>query len=176
VAGLNIRFSCLDGEHEREAFDCGAPELNAFLKYQATQYIRRGLCAVHVFSDGNTVIGYYTLSSLSIEPTELSDNVAKRYPKMSIPCWLLGRLAVDIRFKGQGYGAQLLMAAFTKVLELEQQAGGYCLIVDAKNENIKPFYLKFGFIPVMDDELRLYIPLSSIRKINSDKSCKSVSS
>ena len=170
-----MRFSCLGDEHDRVAFDCGVPELNAFLKNQATQYIKRGLCAVHVFSEDNTVAGYYTLSSLSLTPAELPFNVAKRYPqKLSIPCWLLGRLAVDIRYKSQGFGVRLLMAAFSQVLELERRAGGYCLVVDAKNEGIKPFYLKFGFRPVLDDELRLYLPVSSIKKINAQTPIQSV--
>ena len=163
-----MRFSHLDNEHDRAAFDCGVPELNAFLKNQASQYIKRGMCAVHVFSEGSVVIGYYTLSSLSLKPTTFPTNITKRYPqKLSIPCWLLGRLAVDIKFKKQKFGVRLLMAAFSQILELEQRAGGYCLVVDAKNEGIKPFYLKFGFKPVLDDELRFYLPISSIKKIGS---------
>lgn len=166
MAGLNLRFSRLDEKHDRTAFDCGVVELNSFLKHQATQYIKRGLCAVHVFSEGNAIIGYYTLSPLTLAPSVLPDNVAKKYPqKLSIPCWLIGRLAVDIKHKGRGFGARLLMAAFSQVLQLEQSAGGYCLVVDAKNEGVKPFYLKFGFKQILDDALRLYLPVASIKEM-----------
>ena len=99
-----MRFSCLDDQHDRTAFDCGVPALNSFLKDQATQYVKRGLCSVHVFSEDNAVIGYYTLSPLSLEPAAFPHNIAKRYPqKLPIPCWLLGRLAVDKKYMGQAF-------------------------------------------------------------------------
>jgi hypothetical protein len=38
-------------------------------------------------------------------------------------------------------------------------AGGFCVIVDAKDQNVKNFYLNYGFIAFKDDPTRLYLPL-----------------
>jgi GNAT superfamily N-acetyltransferase len=140
------------------------PELNAFLKEKARPYIKRGLCAVHVFSDNNAIAGYYTLSASSVKPAKMPPEIARKYPRsLPVPCWILGRLAVDKKFQGQGIGEALLMAACGKVLEMSQNAGGWCLIVDAKDEKAKQFYLKYGFQQFPESPLRLYLPLSSIR-------------
>ncbi|GHV87369.1 hypothetical protein AGMMS50255_6650 [Spirochaetia bacterium] len=81
---------------------------------------------------------------------------------MLLPCWLIGRLAVDLKFQKQNFGQILLADALQSIVTLSKKAGGYCVIVDAKNERVKPFYEKYGFKPVIDDELRLYLPLSAI--------------
>jgi len=57
-------------------------------------------------------------------------------------------------------GEKLLMAAYDHAARLSNDdAGGFCVIVDAKDQNAKDFYLKYGFIAFKDDPLRLYLPL-----------------
>jgi predicted GNAT family N-acyltransferase len=89
--------------------------------------------------------------------------IAKKFPSnLLLPCWLIGRLAVDTKFQQQHFGSRLLSDALSQIQLLAEQAGGYCAVVDAKDEHVKVFYEKYGFKPVLDDELRLYLPLSSI--------------
>jgi GNAT superfamily N-acetyltransferase len=161
---MKIKFviSKLSDRHDRESFDSGDPELNIFLQKQATQYIKRGLCSVYVLMDSNLIIGYYSLSPSSISPTELPIEIMARYPRHPIPCWLLGRFAIDSRYQKQGIGGILLVEIFKKVLVLSKEAGGYCILVNAKNENVKNFYKKYGFISFKDNELNLFLPLKSI--------------
>jgi GNAT superfamily N-acetyltransferase len=93
----------------------------------------------------------------------LPADLAKKYPKnLHVPCWILGRLAVDKRFQRKGLGEKLLMAAFSKVLDITQDAGGYCLIVDVKNNDVRNFYRKYGFLEFAGNSSRFYLPLASI--------------
>jgi predicted GNAT family N-acyltransferase len=156
-------FSGLHSEYQRYAFSCGVPALDSYLKERARLDVKRGMCAVHVLVEGTTIIGFYTLSAFTLQLQSLPREIAKKYPaNMLLPCWLIGRLAVDLKFRKQNFGQVLLTDAFKNALTLSEKAGGYCVIVDAKNEEVKPFYEKYGFKPVVDDELRLYLPLSMI--------------
>ncbi|GHV87368.1 hypothetical protein AGMMS50255_6640 [Spirochaetia bacterium] len=113
--------------------------------------------------EDTTIIGFYTLSAFTLQLQSLPREIAKKYPaNMLLPCWLIGRLAVDLKFQKQNFGQILLADALQSIVTLSKKAGGYCVIVDAKNERVKPFYEKYGFKPVIDDELRLYLPLSAI--------------
>jgi hypothetical protein len=41
--------------------------------------------------------------------------------------------------------------------------GGHAVVVDALNAGAKAFYERFGFTPLTDDEMRLFVPLGAIR-------------
>jgi predicted GNAT family N-acyltransferase len=158
-----MKFSSLSSYHNSTAFSCGAPVLDSYLKERATQDIKRGICAVHVLDENDTIIGFYTLSSYTLQLTDLPAAIARKYPRnLLLPCWLIGRLAVDLQFQGKRIGETLLMDALRRVTELAKNAGGYCVVVDAKDETVKPFYAKYGFKPIQDDSLRMYLPLSMI--------------
>jgi hypothetical protein len=43
--------------------------------------------------------------------------------------------------------------------------GIFAVKLDAKNESAKTFYLKYGFIPLKNDSLSLFIPLASLAKM-----------
>jgi len=62
-----------------------------------------------------------------------------------IPVILIGRLAVDKRFKGQGLGASLLQHALLKGIEASRIVGARAFIVDALDDDAERFYSKFGF-------------------------------
>ena len=148
---------------DRASFDCGEPGLNRFLKEEATQYTKRGLCVVHALAEEKSIIGYFSLSSSAVQVMDLPPAIAKKFPQnLNVPCWLIGKLAVDVKFQGQGFGEVLLFEAMRKILTMAQETGGYCVVIDAKNEAAKGFYLKYGFVPFVGDELRLYLPLASI--------------
>jgi predicted N-acetyltransferase YhbS len=62
-----------------------------------------------------------------------------------IPIILIGRLAVDERFKGHGLGASLLKDAVLKGVEASRIVGARAFVVDALNDDAERFYRKFGF-------------------------------
>ncbi|GHV04173.1 N-acetyltransferase [Campylobacterota bacterium] len=156
-------FSLLDDRFNRTGFDCGEPELNIFLRERASQFVKRGFCRVYILTDENCVIGYYSLSQFAVKVQGLPPKIAKKFPSnMLVPCTLIGRLAVDRRFQDKQIGKLLLIDALKNVLEASKKIGGYCVVVDVKNEQVKGFYAKYGFIPFIDNELRMFLPLDSI--------------
>ena len=82
------------------------------------------------------------------------------------PIVLLGRLAVDQSTQGRGLGARLLIDALRRAQLVADQLGIYAVAVEAINDRAQHFYLKFGFKPLRDDRLHLYLPLKVIRKLN----------
>jgi|SRR6266566_3481583 len=151
--------------HDRENFDCGEPALNDYLQRQATQDTRRGVSRVYVAHEkgSSEVLGYYTLSATSFSKKSLPEAEAKRLPHYPIPAALLGRLAVDRSCHGQGMGKFLLFNALHRVLQAAESLAVYALIVDAKNDNARAFYERYGFIRFPDIESRLFVPLETLR-------------
>ena len=154
-------FTRLSASYDLSSFDCGNADLNAFLKEHAISFMKRKLCLVHVLVEGNVVIGFYTLSPFTLDVQAFPAKIARKYPKaIPFPCWLLGKLALDAKYQNRGLGEKLLMTACERAAKLSKEdAGGFCLVVDAKDQKVKNFYIKYGFIAFEDTPLRLYLPL-----------------
>lgn len=71
----------------------------------------------------------------------------------------MGRLACRADEQGRGLGKLLVGCAVDRCLKAGQQVAAYALIVDAKDETAKRFYVHFGFRPTRDAGLTLYLPL-----------------
>jgi GNAT superfamily N-acetyltransferase len=154
----------LDQTHQRQAFRCGKPGLDAFLHNLVSQYEKRrlGKTYVAVARGDKRIIGYYTLSSGAIAFEQLPAKAAKKLPRHSVPVALLARLAVDESAKGKGLGKILLVDALTRCVALSEQLGLHAVEVDAIDEEAKAFYEKFGFVALNDRALHLYLPIATI--------------
>jgi GNAT superfamily N-acetyltransferase len=150
-------------QHDRDVFDCEENSLNEFLKKYARQNDEKGLgrTFVAVKPGDPAIIGYYTIASGAVS----FDTVPEKLPRYPIPVAHLGRLAVDKQAKGQGVGAFLLIDALRRITQVADQMGIYAVEVYALNESAKQFYLKYGFTPLEDDPLHLYLPMKKIRKL-----------
>ena len=80
----------------------------------------------------------------------------------------MGRLAVAANRQRQGLGKLLLVAAMRKVVEVYESAGGIGLFVDAKDEAARAYYERFGFVPLPESALQLFLPLQTLRKALED--------
>ena len=107
----------LSTKHSKENFTCGKDMLDNYLHMQAKQDVKRKLTACFILSDDEvTVKGYYTLSNTTVNRDFLPESIIKKLPPSYklLPATLLGRLAVDINYKGQGVGTNLLMDALKR--------------------------------------------------------------
>jgi len=106
----------LGRRHDRAAFSCGVQELDRYLKRQAGQDVRRRTARVFVCmaKSSNVVVGFYTLSALSLDLGSLPQHLARKLPRHPIPAALIGRLAVDRSTRGLGIGRMLLTDAFKR--------------------------------------------------------------
>jgi GNAT superfamily N-acetyltransferase len=154
--------------HDRQAFSCGAPELDRYIRDHASQDVKRDVARVFVAlqSGASAVYGYYSLSAASFQRDNLPADQAKRLPRYPVPAVLLGRLAVDDGAKGKGLGAFLLMDALNRTLLATQTLAVHAMIVDARDDAAAAFYRKFGFMPFSGEaRRRLFLPMGTIRKL-----------
>lgn len=108
------------------------------------------------------ILGFLTLAATEGAADHLPNTLSRRFPSR-IPAVILARLAVDLRHQGKGYGAALLAEAFIRVAAASDQLGIVGLFVDAKDDSAAAFYRKFGFVALVSNPLRLFLPLASIR-------------
>ena len=155
----------LSRAHIREAFTCGKPSLDDFIRSRASQYEKRNLGRTYVAVKGEDlkVLGYYTIASSALAFTELPPELARKLPKHPIPAILLGRLAVDQTVQGQRLGEKLLINALEKSLELSQFLGVQAVEVDAIDAEAKRFYERYGFISLPAQDFHLYLTVDTIR-------------
>ena len=160
-----FQLALLDGTHDRTAFNSGSEPLDRYLREQVSQDIRRRVAACFVAStDGNRIAGYYTLASASLLLAELPAPTGKRLPRYpTVPAVRMGRLAVDLVFKGQGLGAALLADALGRAARSEIAA--YALMVDAIDDAAAHFYRHHGFIAPPDSPRTLFLPLATVKTI-----------
>ncbi len=155
------------GAHDRAAFSCGVEPLDRYLKQQAGQDLRHRLAAVFVAVPANapsTIAGFYTLSMSSIEPTGLPADVTKRMPRYRrLPVALIGRLAVNLRYRRRGLGELLLQDALYK--SLQSDIAAMAVIVDAKDDAARQFYEHYEFRRFLDDEYRLFLHMKTIEQL-----------
>jgi GNAT superfamily N-acetyltransferase len=158
---------CLTAEHDRQVFSCGEPSLDDYLRRRAGQDERRLASIAYVLIDPavpRSIVGYYTLSNLSVEAASLPLDVAKQLPRYpDVPGVLIGRLAVDERFRGRGLGAALLADAFDRALALSEHSGCALVVVDALNDRAAAFYRHHGFRPFPNRPERLFVSLRTLR-------------
>jgi len=163
----DFRVELLGKSHDRAAFSCGSEPLDNYLKRQASQDVQKHAAACFVLTpDGKAIAGYYTLSQYAVDLVELPADVAKKLPKYpEVPTTLLGRLAVDQNFRGQGLGEFLLFDALERSLEQSKHVASAAVVVDAKDDPAKRFYEHFDFTPFKDAPRRLFLPMTSIEKL-----------
>lgn len=152
--------------HESFGFTCGIKELDIYLKEHAGQETRKKVTAVYVIHENGSkkIIGYYTLSSYSIELTDLPADVSKKLPKYPLlPVTLIGRLAVDKHEQGKRIGEYLLLDALVRSYRLSKEIGS-AVVVEAKNEMAKHFYEKYGFRTTLKHPFKLYILMRTIKQ------------
>lgn len=153
----------LDAAHERAAFSSESEPLNRYLREQVTQDIRRRVAACFVaLADGQRIAGYYTLASASLVLSDLPASTGKKLPRYpTVPAVRMGRLAVDLAFKGKGLGGALLADALNRACH--SQIAAFALMVDAKDKTAASFYQHHGFIALPDSPLSLFLPLATVK-------------
>jgi predicted N-acetyltransferase YhbS len=93
--------------HDRESFDCGEEALNEFLRKHARKSHELGGAKTFLAIDdaiNKNIIGFYSLSPASLDYARTPEVLRRGLGWYQLPGFRLARLAVDIRFQGQGIG------------------------------------------------------------------------
>ena len=143
--------------HNFKSFDCGQKSMNDFLKQFALKNLKLNISRTWiVFDEHNNqgekhnVIGYFTLSMQSVEPSLFPD---EKLPRYNLPTTLLARIAIDQNFQNQGLGKKILYAALKKALIISKVGlPSYAVILDVLDEKALAFYKKFSFLKKLGKE------------------------
>jgi len=153
----------LTADHILEPFDCGTSTLNDWLKRQALKNEKSGASRSYVVCVDTRVVGYYCLSTGAIARASPPKPTQRNMPD-PIPVVVMGRLAVDNQYGGQGIGSALLRDAVMRLLRAAGSIGVKALLVHAISEEAKRFYLSRGFIESPIEPMTLCLILQSARQ------------
>lgn len=155
------------GVHDRNAFDCGAEELNRFLQQFAAKHWAAGVSITMVLTTTESeaeICAYYTLSHTEIKRQSLPDSTAKKLPQYPIPVILIAQLAVHLHAHGQGIGKATLIRALQHAYEINKHLPSFAIVVDALNDDVQGFYDQFGFeqLDIHNYKKRIFLPMKTV--------------
>jgi GNAT superfamily N-acetyltransferase len=162
---LDWREEPIARQHDRKSFDCGAPDLNAYLERYARKNHESGGAKTFVAvppGEPARILGYYSISPGAIVFAQVPVELTRKLGRYDVPVFRLARLAVSLSLQGRGLGGDLVLAAGARALAVASEVGGVALAIDAKDAAVARWYQRFGAMPLLDDSLKLILPLRTI--------------
>jgi GNAT superfamily N-acetyltransferase len=153
----------LSPAHDLSGFDCGEPALDDWLRRRAGQNQASGASRTYLVCAGRRVVGYYTLAAGAVAHADAPGRIRRNMPD-PVPVMVLGRLAVDKAFHGEGVGTGLLRDAVLRTVQAEEIVGIRAILVHAISEAAKCFYEKYGFVASPTDPLTVMITVAEAAK------------
>lgn len=133
--------------HQFDAFDCGEPVLDNWLKQRATSNQASGASRTFVVTGvDHRVYGYYAIAAGAVSHVAATSSVKRNMPD-PVPVIVLARLAVDRAAQGIDPGAALLQDAVSRAVAVSHNAGVRALLVHALHDRARQFYEHYGFQP-----------------------------
>lgn len=151
-------------------FRCGEESLDNWLNLRAIKNELANTSRTFVTIERNmdVVAGYFCLSSSSVAREDAGRILGGHGVPNPVPVILIGRLAVDERFKRQGVGASLLQDAVLKGVEASRIVGSRALLVHALNDGAVAFYRRFGFAAMPGSPRVIYLLTKDAEKTITD--------
>jgi GNAT superfamily N-acetyltransferase len=149
----------LSAEHDLAEFVSGEAALDEWLRSRAFENEAKGASRTYVVCAGKRVLGFYALAVGAIAHETAPGRVRGNMPD-PVPVMLLGQLAVDHAFQGQGLGAALLRDAVLRTIQAADIAGIRAILVHAISDTAKRFYEGYGFSASPIDPLLLVITVA----------------
>lgn len=147
--------------HSVAGFDCGEPLLNDWLRNKARNNESR-FSRTYVTCAGDEVVGYYCVSAGAVDRAAAPGKLRRNAPD-SIPVSVIGRLAVSRNYTGRGLGADLLSDALRRIAYASLSIGIGAVLVHAKNDAAKRFYLRCAeFMEYPQDSRTLFLPIDTV--------------
>ncbi len=162
-----LRFEPLDrARHDRAAFSCGEPRIDAYLKTRAGALMDVDSTRTWVacLDDDVEIVGFYALNAHAIDASALPSTLTKRLPRAHpIPAVFLSHLGVATAFQGAGIGSVLIADAFRRAVAVADQVGAAFIVLDALSENAARLYRRWGFLDIPDPPGRMVIGMRQVR-------------
>jgi GNAT superfamily N-acetyltransferase len=151
----------LTADHDLSGFDCGEPGLNRWLQQRGVKNDGR-FSRTYVVCDGNRVVGYFCIAAGAVEREAAPGRIRRNAPDF-VPVSIIGRLAVDRAYAGRGLGADMLADALRRIATASQSLGIAAVLVQAKDDQAKAFYLTCAeFLEYPGESRALFLPIDTV--------------
>ena len=153
----------LTADHDLGRFASGKRELDDWLKIHALESEGRTARTYVVCAPQRAVVGYYCISTGSVERRALPSKVKRtRGLPNQVPVAIIGRLARDVRYAGTGLGQDLLQDALRRVLAASRIVGLRAVLVHALDDAAAKFWQDHEFIECPIASRTFYLPIETI--------------
>lgn len=158
----------LAGDHDVSQFKNGNhASLDEWLRDRART--SEGLSArTYVICDAKEparVVGYHAIATAMIRREGLPSAKLRKGMPEEVPLLLIGRLALDSGYQGQGLGTDLLADALRRCLAAAEIAGARGVIAHAIDDGAKRFYERHGFLESPIGERTMLMPIETVAEL-----------
>jgi GNAT superfamily N-acetyltransferase len=152
--------------HDGTAFDSGEPVLDDWLRRRAWTNLLTAASRTYVVcpTGTQTIVGYFALSMGQILAVEATGAMRRNMPRF-IPAVVLGRLAIDRAWQGQGLGRALLADAVARAARASQEVSARLVIVHAISPAAAAFYRHHGFTRLPTETPTLALDLVKLKAV-----------
>ncbi|MCC7347714.1 MAG: GNAT family N-acetyltransferase [Variibacter sp.] len=151
----------LNAAHDLSRFDCGEPALDDWLRQRALKNESR-FSRTYVVCEENRVVAYFCIAAGAVERAAAPGKIRRNAPE-TIPVSVIARLAVSRSHAGKGLGADILADALRRIAAASQSIGIGAVLLHAKNDAAKRFYMKCAeFIEYPEDSRILFLPIETV--------------
>ena len=160
--------------HDRTAFSCGVPQIDNYLKLTAKKGSKADVVRVWVVIDPkNNIVGFYGINMHAIDVKEMPDAYRKKAGKHGLlPAAFIAMIGVDETQQGNGIGCALVADALCRIARVSDEIGTCVVVLDVFDDGDaetvarrKTYYEAFGFLPIPNQPLRLFMPVQTAREL-----------
>lgn len=160
--------------HDRTAFSSGVEQVDNYFQKTANKLAKADNVRLYVMVDpSGTVIGFYALNAHAVQFSDLPAKFARTRPSHeNIPAAYISMIGRDQKFRGGGYGGDLLVDALRRIAVAADAIGIAVIMLDVLDcgdpERVarrKALYENYGFQSLASNPLRMFLPVSVVRKL-----------
>ena len=160
--------------HDRTAFSCGVPQIDNYMKLTAKKGSKADVVRIWVVVDvKNNIIGFYGINMHAVDVRDMPEAYQKKAGKHGmLPAAFIAMIGVDKSQQGNGIGSALVADALSRIARVADEIGTCVIILDVYDDGDvdtvarrKTYYEAFGFLPLPDQPLRLFMPVQTAREL-----------
>lgn len=161
----------LTAGHELADFQSGEPVLDEWLPERAIANAESAASKTYVICPAGSqrVVGFYAICMGQILNQEATGSMRRNMPR-HIPAVILGRLAIDQGWQGQGLGQALLQDVVARSLRASVEISARLLVVHAISPAAERFYLHHGFTRLPVDIPTFALDLVKLKNLSTPAS------
>lgn len=161
-------------KHDRTAFSCGIGQVDNYFQNTANKLAKANNVRLFVMATADkTVIGFYAINAHAVHYEELPKKFARTRPAHgAIPAAYISMIGRDQKFRGAGYGSDLLVDALMRISKAADAVGIAVVMLDVLDcgdpdrvARRKVLYEGFGFTPLASNPLRMFLPIATVRAL-----------